>query len=160
MEKGGVQKARVEQLHGAKEHMPSFGGIEAPGSLGLTQAASAIVPECVSTRVSSANDMVCVSAREEMGHGPTQAGVVGSVTDGNSEPNEPDGVISETASAPRDSACEIHSVFCKPPKHGRLHDRKPALKRSAPGTTPERGRLKWRQIEGSSGFGKHSHIPM
>ena len=38
-----------------------------------------IVPECVSKRVSSANDMACVSAREKMGHGPTQTGVVGRV---------------------------------------------------------------------------------
>ena len=154
MEKGGVQKARVEQLHGAKEHMPSFGGIEAPGSLGLTQAASAIVLECVSERGSSGNDMAWVSAREKMGHGPTQTGVLGRVTDGNSELREPDGIISGTAPAPRDSACEIRSVFCEPLKRGRLHDGKPVLKRSAPGTRPECGRLKWRQIEESSEFGK------
>ena len=92
-----------------------------------------IVPECVSKRVSSANDMACVSAREKMGHGPTQTGVGGRVTDGNSEPNETDGIISGTAPAPQDAACEIRSVFCKPPKCGQLHDGKPVLKRSAPG---------------------------
>ena len=47
----------VERLHGAKEHIPSFGGIEAPGFLGLTQAPSVIVPEYVSEREWSANDM-------------------------------------------------------------------------------------------------------
>ena len=31
-----VRLCEVEPLHGAKEHTPSFGGIEAPGSLGLT----------------------------------------------------------------------------------------------------------------------------
>jgi len=91
-----IRLCEVERLHGAKKHMPSFGGIEAPGSLGRTQAPSVIVSECVSKRVSSANDMACVSAREKMGHGPTQTGVAGCVTDENGEPNEPDGVISET----------------------------------------------------------------
>ena len=63
-----VRLYEVERLHGAKEHMPSFGGIEAPGSLGLTQAPDVIVPKCVSEREWSANDMACVSAREKMGH--------------------------------------------------------------------------------------------
>ena len=78
-----VRLYEVEQLHCVEEHMPSFGGIEAPGSRGLTQAPSVIVSE----REWSANDIVCVSAREEMGHGPTQTGDMGRVTDG---------VISET----------------------------------------------------------------
>ena len=104
-----VRLCEVERLHGAKEHMPSFGGIEAPGSRGLTQAPSVIVPECMSEREWSANDMACVSARKKMGHGLIQTGVVGRVTDG---------VISETVPAPQDSACVIRSVFCKPPKRG------------------------------------------
>ena len=112
----------------------------------------------MSERGSSGNDMAWVSAREKMGHGPTQTGVVGRVTDGDRESNETDGIISGTAPAPRDAVCEIRSVFCKPPKRRRLHDGKPALKRSAPGTRPEHGQLKWRQVEGSNKFG--GHIPM
>ena len=91
--------------------------------------------------MSGANDMACVSACEEMGHGPTQMGDVGRVTDG---------VISETTPAPRDAACEVRSVFCERPKRMCLRDREPALKRSVPGTRPERRWLKWRPIEGSS----------
>ena len=66
-----VRLCEVERLHVVKEHMPSFGGIEAPGSRGLTQAPNVIVPECMSEHEWSANDMACVSAREKMGHGPT-----------------------------------------------------------------------------------------
>ena len=128
-------------MHDAKGYMPSLGGIETPGSFGLTRAPSMIVPECVQT----ASNMACVSAREEMGHGPTQTGDVGRVMDG---------VISETAPAPRDAACEVHSVFCEWPKRVCLHDREPTLKRSVLGTRHQHGRLKWRRI-GSSEFGKH-----
>ena len=95
-----------------------------------------------------------MSAREKMGHGPTQTGVVGSVTDESGEPSERDKVISETAPAPRDSTCEVRSMFCKPPKRRRLHDGEPALKRSAPDTIPERGRLKWKRTEELNEFGK------
>ena len=118
------------------------------------------MPEYVSERKWSANDMAWMSAREKMGHGPTQTGVAGHVLDGRGEPSEPDGVISETAPAPQDSACEILSMFCKPPKRGALLGTvmvpgEPALKRSMPGTTPECGWPKMRQIEGSSEFRKH-----
>ena len=40
-----VRLYEVDRLHGAKEHMPNIGGIEAPGSHGLTQAPSVIVSE-------------------------------------------------------------------------------------------------------------------
>ena len=123
----------------------AWGGIETPGSFGLTQAPDVNVPECVLKRVSGANDMVCVSACEEMGHGPTQTGDVGRVTDG---------AISETAPAPRDAVCEIRSASCKPPKHRRLHCGEPVLERPVIGMKPPRGRLKWKQIELCE-FGKH-----
>ena len=87
-----VRPYEVEPLHDAKGYMPSLGVIETTGSFGLTRAPSMIVPECVSERSSGANYMEWMSAREEMGHGPTQMGDVGRVTDG---------VISETAPAPR-----------------------------------------------------------
>ena len=139
-----VRPYEVELLHDVKEHMPSFGGIEAPGSRGLTQVPDVIVPECVPEGKYRANNMECTSAREEMGHGPTQTGVVGNVTDL---------VILETAPAPRDAACEVRSVFCEWPKLARSCDRNPAPKRSALGTRPEHGRLKCRQL--SCEFGKH-----
>ena len=50
-----VRLHEVERLHGAKERMQSFGGIEAPGSRGPTQAPSVIVSE----REWSANDVTC-----------------------------------------------------------------------------------------------------
>ena len=92
-------------------------------------------PECVLERASGANDMECMSARVEMEHGPTQTGDVGRVTDG---------IILETAPAPRDAACEVRSVFCGRPKHARLRIGKPARKRLVFGTKPARARLKWR----------------
>ena len=78
-----------------------------------------------------ANTLECLSAREEMGHGPTQTGVVDRVTDG---------VILETAPAPRDAACEVRSMVCERPKFVRSCDRNPAPKCSALGTRPDRGR--------------------
>ena len=101
------------------------------------------VPECVLEHASGENDIACVSAYEEMEHGPTQTGVVGRVTDG---------AIWETALALRDAACEVHSVSCGRPRHARLRDREPVLKRPVIGTKPPRGRLKWRQC---CEFGKH-----
>ena len=98
---------------------------------------------CVSKCVQNANDMACVSACEEVEHGPTQTGVVGCVTDG---------AILETAPAPRDAACKVCSVFCEWSKRARLCDQEPALKRPVIGTKPPRGRLKWRQW---CEFGKH-----
>ena len=71
--------------------------------------------------MSGANEMACVSACEEMGHGPTQMGDVGRVTDG---------VISGTAPASRDVTCEVRSMFCERPKRAHLRDRKPVLKHS------------------------------
>ena len=130
-------------MHDVKGYMPSLGGIETPGSFGLTRAPSMIGQECVQT----ANDIVCASARVEMVHGPTQTGDVGG------EPNEMHGTISGTAPTSRDVTCEVRSVFCERPKLARLRDREPALKRSAPGTRP-RGQLKWRRIELFE-FGKH-----
>ena len=97
-------------MHSAKEHMPIFVGIEPLGSLVLTLAPSLIVPECVPEGKYRANDMECVSACEEMGHGLTQTGDVGRVTDG---------VILGTMPAPRDAACEVRSMFCEWP---RQHD--------------------------------------
>ena len=96
--------------------------------------------QIVSKYVQNANDMECVCAYEEMGHGPTQMGDVGRVTDGNGEPNGPHGVILETAPAPRDAACEVRSVFCERPKRAQLRDREPASKRPVIGTKPPRGR--------------------
>ena len=61
-----------------------------------------------------------MSAHETVGHGSTQTRVVGSVVDRRGEPPEWDKVISETATAPRDSACELGSVCCEPPKRGSL----------------------------------------
>ena len=147
-----VRLCEVERLHGAKEHMPSFGGIEAPGSLWLTQAPSVSVPEYVSEREWSANDMAWMSAREKMGHGPSQTGVAGHVLDGNGEPSERDGVILETAPAPWNAACEVRSLFCERSKRARLRDWEPALKRPVIGTKPPRGRLKWWRL---CEFGKH-----
>ena len=87
------------------------------------------VPECVLKRVSGANDMACVSACEEMGHGPTQTGDVGRVMDG---------AILETAPASRDAACEVRSMFCERPRCARLRDQEPALKRPVIGMKPPR----------------------
>ena len=101
------------------------------------------VPECVSKCVLNANDKECVSAYEEMGHGPTQTGDVGRVTDG---------AILETAPAPRDAACEVRSVFCEWPRRARLRDQEPALKRPVIGRKPPRGWLKWQRL---CEFGKH-----
>ena len=89
---------------------------------------------------------------EKTGRGPIQTGDVGRVTDGNGEPNGPNGTISETAPAPWDAACEVRSMFCEWPRHARLHGREPALKRPVIGTKPPCGRLKWRQW---CEFGKH-----
>ena len=108
------------------------------------------VPECVLECVQNANDMAC----EKMGRGPIQMGDVGRVTDGNGEPNGPQGIVLETAPAPRDAACEVHSVSCERPRRARLRDREPALKRPVIGTKPPRGRLKWRRSEWCE-FGKH-----
>ena len=83
----------------------AWGGIETPGSFGLTQAPDVNVPECVLKRVSGANDMACVSACEEMGHGLTQTGDVGRVTDG---------VILGTMPAPRDAAWAIRKTWNGP----------------------------------------------
>ena len=98
-----VKPCEVEWVHGANEHMLSLRGIETLGSFGLTQAPSTNVPECVLERVSDANDMVCMSACVELGHGPIQSGDVGRVTDGNGEPNGPLGTILEIAPASRDA---------------------------------------------------------
>ena len=89
------------------------------------------VPECVLKRVSGANDVACVSAREEMAHGPIWTGDMGG------EPNEMDGIISETAPALRHAVCEVRSLFCERPKH-MFADRKPTLKRLALGTRHQR----------------------
>ena len=147
-----VGPCEVEPLHDAKGYMPSLGGIETPGSFGLTRVPDVNVPECVSKCVQNANDMECVSAYEELGHGTTQTGDVGHVMDGNGEPNGLHGTISETAPAPRDAACEVHSVSCERPRRARLRDRELALKRPVIGTKPPRGWLKWRQW---CEFGKH-----
>ena len=48
-----VRLGEVKLGHDVKGYMPSLGEAEAPGSLGLTQAPSMIVPECVQ----SASDM-------------------------------------------------------------------------------------------------------
>jgi len=86
-----------------------------------------------------------MSARGKTGHGPIQMGDVGRVTDG---------LILETASAPRGVVCEVSFVFCERPRHTRLRIRKPAQKRPVIGTRPSRGRLKWRGSEWCE-FGKH-----
>ena len=99
--------------------------------------------QSVSKCVQNANDMTCVSACEEMGHGPTQTGDMGRVTDG---------VILETAPAPQDAACEIRSVFCERPRRARLRDREATSKRSAIGMKRPRGQLEWWRL---CEFGKH-----
>ena len=101
------------------------------------------VPECVLERASGANDMAWLSAQDGVGHGSTQMGDVGRVTDG---------TILETASAPRDAACEVRSVSCGWPRCARLRDREPALKRPVIGRKPPRGWLKWQRL---CEFGKH-----
>ena len=131
-----VRPCEVERGHGANEHMPSLGGIETPGSFGLTRAPDVNVPECVLERASGAHDMAWLSAQDGVGHGPIQTGDVGRVMNG---------IVLETAPALRDAACEVRSVFCERPKRARLRDRKPTLKRSALGTRHQRGRLKWRR---------------
>ena len=98
--------------------------------------------------------MAWMSAREKMGHGPSQTGVVGRVSVESGEPSERDKVISETAPAPRDAACEIRSVFGKLPNRGGLNYGEPALKRPVLSTRPARGQIKWRRIELFE-FGKH-----
>jgi len=142
-----VKLCEVERAHDAKGYMPSFGGVEAPGSLGLTQAPGMIVPECVQ----STSNMAWMSARESAGHASTQTGIAVSVTDGRGEPLKRDKVILETTPAPRDSACEVRecarSALCKLRKRGSLHEvlmalEEPASKLSVPGKLPERGRLK------------------
>ena len=156
----------MERADNAKGYMPSFGGVEAPGSLGVTQAPGMILPECVQ----SVSNMAWMSARESAGHASTQTGVAVSVTDGRgaSLPNVI--VILETAPAPQDSACEVwceqecaRSVLGKPPKGGPLHEalmvsEEPASKHSAPDKLPERGWLKGERTKGLSEFGKkNSH---
>ena len=101
-----VRPYEVEPLHGAKEHMPSLGGIETTGYFGLTQAPSMIVPECVLEGKCRANGQECVSACVKMGHGTTQTGDVGCVMDG---------VISETAPASRDSRARSVPCFASGP---------------------------------------------
>ena len=96
--------------------MLSLGGIETPGSFGLTQTPEVNVPECVLECVSDASDMECMSARGKTGHGPIQTGDVGRVTDGNGKPNGLHGIVLETALALQDTACEVCSVFCGRPK--------------------------------------------
>ena len=76
-----VRPYEVERVHDAKGYMPILGGIETPGSFGLTRAPSMIVLECVPEGKYRANDMACVSACEEMGHGLTQTGDMGRVTE-------------------------------------------------------------------------------
>ena len=56
-----------------------------------------------------------------------------------------DRAISETAPAPRDTACVVRSMFCGRPKRTRLRIRKPAWKRLVLGTKPAHARLKWRR---------------
>ena len=126
-----------------KGHMPRFGGgVEAPGSLGVTQDPCMSVPECER----STNNMAWVSARERMGYASTQTGIVVCVTDGRGKPPEWDKVMLETTPAPRVTACEVRehapSMLCKPPKPGSLLDvlmasGEPVSKRSVPDTLPE-----------------------
>jgi len=42
-----VRPYEVERVHGANEHMPSFGRAETLGSLVLTQTPDVTTPECV-----------------------------------------------------------------------------------------------------------------
>ena len=115
-----VRFCEVERAHDMKGYMPSFGGVESVGSLGVTQAPSMIVSECVQ----GMRNMVWMSAQAGAGKALTQIAV--SVTDVSNEPPERDKVILETAPAPWDSACEVREcarfVLCKPPKRGPLHE--------------------------------------
>ena len=105
-----------------------------------------IFPECVVECVSCTSKMTCVSACEELVHGPTQTG------DGYSEPNGPLVSISGTSPVSRDVAYGARFAFSERPSCARLRVGNPARKRSAWDSTRPRGRLKWRRV--LSEFGK------
>ena len=66
-----IRVCEVEQVHDAKGYILSFGGVEAPGSLGLTQAPSMIVPE----KVQSASNRAW-SAQDDARCTSTQTGLI------------------------------------------------------------------------------------
>ena len=134
---GPVGPNEVERVSDVTGYTWSLGGMETPGFLELTRIPDVIVPECVVKCVSSTSVMACVSACEELVHGPTQTG------DGYSEPNVPPVSISGTAPVSRDVACEVHSAFSERPSRPRLRGGNPAQKRSTWDSTRPRGRLKW-----------------
>ena len=84
-----VSLCEVEWVHDAKGYMPSFGGVEALGSLGLTHAPSMIVSECVQ----GVSNMAWMSVWESAGNASTQTGVAVGVTDIRDEPPKHDKVI-------------------------------------------------------------------
>ena len=98
-----------------------LGGKETPGVLEVPRIPDVIVPECVVEYLSGASvpegeygasEMACVSACEELVHGPTQT---------------VDGFIVEIAPAPQNVASKVRSSFSERPGRARL--RKPARER-------------------------------
>ena len=132
----------------ANGSMQSLWGVEASGSLVRTPTPDVIVPDVivpqcvsgagVSKGVQNASVMACVSACEELVHGPIQMG------DTSSEPGRPQRVNLATAPSSRDGAYEVHGALRTRPTRARLRD--PARKCSTSDTSRPRGRRKCRRV--------------